>query len=77
MSTTAGPNTLTLADLGLDPADDVGRTWHPKREKFCADGTLPDLTDDEVAEHLRKPEAAAAEALLAAEDSAETPEGVV
>ena len=66
----------TLAELGI--ANDPGRAWHPDDPaKFAPDGTLPDLTDTEVAEHRGKPEAALAEPLLAAEDSSESPEGVI
>jgi hypothetical protein len=37
--------------------DDPGTAWHPKRWlKRIRD--LPDLDDEEVAEHRRKPEAA-------------------
>jgi hypothetical protein len=53
-------DTLHLDDLPPDPEapdGDPGRDWHPaKAEAFDADGLLPDLTDEEVAEHLEKPE---------------------
>lgn len=35
---------------------DPGTAWHPKR-LFGKFRDLPDLTDDEVTEHMRKPEA--------------------
>lgn len=68
---------LTLRDLGVN--HDPGTAWHPKPEKFV-DGLLPDLDDEQVAEHLTKPEAADqsdAGRSLAAEDSTETPDGEV
>lgn len=64
------------AELGV--VDTAGTGWHPfKPEAYVEGGLLPDLTDDEVAEHLAKPEADDAEGILAAEDSALTPDGVV
>ena len=63
----------------VNPADhfgilvDPGRAWHPDASKFNNDGTLPDLDDDELAEHLAKPEALIAEGVLAAEDSKFSP----
>ena len=65
---------VTLAELGID--EDPGTTWHPAAKS----GDLPDLTEAEVAEHLAKPEAAEqvdAGRSLAAEDSAQSPEGEV
>lgn len=66
---------ITIADLGLN--GDPGRAWHPGQAKFRDDGTLPDLTDEQTAEHAAKPEAAEAEGVLAAEDSVLSPEGEV
>lgn len=72
----------SLEELGVE--SDPGCAWHPredKREARDADGNLRDLSDDEVVGHARKPEAAeqvdAGVEPLSAEDSAETPEGVV
>lgn len=51
---------VPLTDLGIDPADDAGTAWHPRRDKagaWDADGRLVDLDDDQVAEHAEKPEA--------------------
>lgn len=51
---------LTLADLGIDAADDVGTIWHPRPDKADArdrDGNLRDLASPEVDEHAEKPEA--------------------
>jgi hypothetical protein len=78
--------TISLADLGIDEADDAGRTWHPradKREARDDQGNLRDLSDIEVDEHAEKPEAdeqpdglrrrrRERRAALAAEDSIET-----
>ena len=75
--------TVTLAELGIDPADDAGTTWHPRADKaeaWTPSGLLRDLDDEQVREHRAKPEAADqidAARPMAAEDSAETPEGVV
>lgn len=75
------PDVIPLAELGI--GDDPGTNWHPRRDKAGArteDGLLVDLDDDQVLEHQAKPETADqvdAGVLLAAEDSAETPEGVV
>lgn len=51
---------ISLADVGVDPADDAGRTWHPRPDKTDArdaNGNLRDLTDREVEDHCAKPEA--------------------
>jgi hypothetical protein len=71
---------LTLAELGID--HDPGTAWHPRKpEAYDADGNLRDLNDDEVHEHLHKPESQdqpdARRLPLAAEDSTESPEGEV
>lgn len=81
----------TLADVGVDPADDAGTSWHPRRDKreaWDADGRLVDLSDDAVHTHIEKPESDEQvdgarrrrrenRAELAAEDSIETPAGEV
>lgn len=76
------PDTITLADLGVD--EDPGTAWHPRPDKTEARddaGLLHDLDDDAVAEHLAKPETAdqldAGVEPMSAEDSAETPDGEV
>jgi hypothetical protein len=55
--------------------------WHPTHpDAWDDDGNLRDLTDEEAVLHRYKPEAAdAVDSVvpLAAEDSVETPEGVV
>jgi hypothetical protein len=60
---------------------DQGTHWHPANpEAYNADGNLRDLTDLEVAEHRKKPEAtrhADATRLMEAEDSADSPEDAV
>lgn len=52
---------VSLAELGVDPGTgDPGTSWHPRPDKTearDAQGRLRDLDDDEVAEHLEKPEA--------------------
>lgn len=63
---------VTPAELGVD--DSAGTGWHPSSHDG---GLLPDLTPEQVSEHLVKPEAENAEGILAAEDSAFTPDGVV
>jgi hypothetical protein len=52
-------DTITLADLGIDEADDKGTAWHPrtKANAYTSEGLLPDLTDRETVEHQSKPEA--------------------
>ena len=50
---------LSLAELGIDPADDSGCTWHPRADKGSCrdgDGNLLDLSEDEVVEHMGLPE---------------------
>lgn len=67
---------VTPEQLGVDDA--AGTGWHPsKPDAYTEDGLLPDLDDDQVLEHQAKPEADDAEDILAAEDSALTPDGVV
>lgn len=82
---------ISLAELGIDPADDAGCTWHPRADKTevrDASGNLRDLADTEADEHQRKPEAdeqydgalrraREARAPGAAEDSDHTPGGTV
>ncbi len=52
--------TLHLSDLGIDPTDDAGSTWHPRPDKqgdaWDDSGRLVDLDDDQVKEHVVKPE---------------------
>lgn len=70
------PRVVDPRELGAD--DTAGTGWHPsKPEHYTPGGLLPDLTDEEVAAHQEKPEAAGAEGLLAAEDSTLSPDGVV
>lgn len=72
--------TLSLLALGVET--DPGTEWHPdKPEAYTEDG-LRDLSDEEVAAHVLKPEVleqhdAACGEFLAAEDSRETPEGEI
>lgn len=72
---------VSLEELGV--TDDPGCDWHPREDKAearDADGNLHDLSDDEVAEHADKPEVndqPDAGRSLAAEDSAQSPEGEV
>lgn len=71
---------VTLAELGVQ--NDPGTSWHPRWDKAAAwDGSeLVDLTDDEVLEHMVKPEAANqldAGVLLEAEDSEHSRRGVI
>lgn len=75
-------DSISPADLGI--TQDPGTRWHPRRDKHQArrdDGNLRDLTTAEVVEHQAKPEADdqpdASRGPLGAEDSTETPEGVV
>lgn len=80
------PETITLAELGVDPANggDPGTAWHPRADKYGDawddDGRLVDLDDDQVLEHQAKPEAVEqvdAGLLLEAEDSEHSPDGQV
>ena len=51
--------TISLDELGIDPADDAGTCWHPRADKGSCrdgDGNLLDLTTDQVAEHMSLPE---------------------
>lgn len=72
---------ITLTELGIE--EDPGTSWHPRPDKEGARddaGHLVDLDDDAVMEHAAKPETADqvdASGPMAAEDSAETPDGVV
>lgn len=52
-------DTISLSELGIDPADDKGTAWHPrtKANAYRDDGLLPDLTERETVEHQSKPEA--------------------
>jgi hypothetical protein len=80
---------ISLEDLAIDPAEDPGTNWHPtKAEALNGDGNLRDLSDDEVHEHIEKPESdeqidgvrrrrRERRAELAAEDSLETPDGEI
>lgn len=82
---------LTLRELGIDPADDAGCSWHPHADHPTArnpDGHLVDLNDDQVDEHATKPEAdeqydgvrhraRVGRELGAAEDSDHSPAGIV
>lgn len=64
---------VTLAALGV--TSDPGTDWHPKGSRQAED--LPDLTDRQVHDHLRKPEADPDDRYRDAEGSTETPEDVV
>ena len=75
--------TISLSELGVEPAKDQGTTWHPDR-----DGDLPDLDQGELALHCEKREshdlydgfrrrAREGRDPGAAEDSEESPEGEV
>lgn len=51
---------LQLHELGIDPATDVGTSWHPRADHPTArdaEGRLIDLDDEQVDEHATKPEA--------------------
>jgi hypothetical protein len=78
------PRTVTLEELGVET--DPGTIWHPRRDKAEArnpDGTLRDLDHAEVLAHIEKPEARGqVDSVrngepLSAEDSLESPGGVV
>jgi hypothetical protein len=60
--------------LGVET--DPGTDWHPKRILGRL-RNLPDLTDRQVHDHLRKPEADPDDRYRDAEGSTETPEDVV
>lgn len=81
-------DTIRLADLPLEPdqaAGDPGTDWHPRADKPGVRddaGNLVDLDDDQVEEHLVKPEAIAQldggrTPAPAAEDSAHSEPGTV
>lgn len=70
---------VSLADLGVD--EDPGTAWHPRPDKTearDAGGNLTDLSPEEQAMHLTKPEEYPdSGSPLSAEDSTHSPEGEV
>ena len=70
---------VSLASLDID--EDPGTDWHPRASKANAyheSGLLPDLNPRELVEHMKKPEDYPDKGkILAAEDSALTPDGEV
>lgn len=71
------PHVVTLSELGV--THDPGTEWHPtEKANAFVDGLLPDLNEQELAEHLAKPEVYPDSGEpMSAEDSKWSPEGEV
>lgn len=69
---------ITLDDLNIER--DPGTEWHPEKAEAWDGDCLRNISDEEMEEHLSKPEREDypdGYALLAAEDSRYAPKGAV